>query len=82
VYNKNIYNVVLNNVINYINLKKVTIQEAIEYFLEQHSDTLNMQHAYISKDNSMFYDKGKIRVKDRELKKIMERVEYDLTNTP
>lgn len=81
-YNKNIYNVVLNNVINYINLKKVTIQEAIEYFLEQHSDTLNMQHAYISKDNSMFYDKGKIRVKDRELKKIMERVEYDLTNTP
>jgi hypothetical protein len=57
VYERNIYIVVLNNVINEMRNGK-TLDEAINSL--QKTDKMNYTSNYLNKENSMFYDNGKL----------------------
>jgi hypothetical protein len=43
---------------------------------------MNYTSNYLNKENSMFYDNGKLWVDDEYIKKIIEKVRYDIDLSP
>lgn len=77
VYNRNLYNVVLNDVLRRVKMG-ATVAAASEEIRKTHTKTLNMTDTYFNEENSMFFDNRKLRLSDDALDKILERVAVDV----
>jgi hypothetical protein len=62
IYNKNIYNVLLNNTINLICETKCSIEQGVDKMKEQvtNETTTTNTDSYMNKTDSVFYKNGKL----------------------